>query len=65
MLLAAGGAPVSVKLRAVNRSKKVRTSLYMYAYFLVRRLICSVFVSIFESFSKKLKFYLYIIQGII
>jgi hypothetical protein len=42
---ASGVAPVVVKLRTVNRPKKVRTSLYMYAYFLVCRLICSVFVS--------------------
>jgi hypothetical protein len=32
MRLAAGGAPVAVKRRAVNWSTKVRTSLYNYNY---------------------------------
>jgi hypothetical protein len=33
MRLSAGGAPVAVKSRAVNRSTNPRTSLYIHIYF--------------------------------
>jgi hypothetical protein len=34
MLLAAGGVPVAMKRRAINRSTKLRTSLYMQRFIL-------------------------------